>query len=322
MEVRTLGASGLISSAIGLGCLGFTGGYGAVDEVEAVATIWQALDTGVTLLDVADLYGGGSVERLVGQALQGRRAEAVIATRGGATFTPQGRPTGLDCRPQRLHEACDASLRRLGVDQIDLYYLARVDPAVPVEESVGALSELVAAGKVRHVGVCEVTPEQLRRAHAVHPLAVVAAEYSLIERSVEAELLPTAREMGVGLVACSPLARGLLTGRLSTTEQLGPGDYRHNHPRFAPENLDHNYRLIRAAEQLAADRQVSLSRLALAWVLAQGKDIVAIPGTRTRTHLEMNVAATQIELCADESAALAAAVPAGEVAGAKEPRRR
>lgn len=322
MELRDLGTTGLVTSAIGLGSLGFTGGYGTADRDESLATIRLALDIGVSLLDTADFYGGGRVEELIGEAVRGRREEAVLATRGGATFTPEGRPTGLDARPERLHAACDESLRRLGTDWIDLYSLARVDPQVPIEDSIGALAELVAAGKVRHIGVSEVTPEQLRRAHAVHPVAAVACEYSLIERSVEAELLPAARSLGVGLIACSPLCRALLGGQLSSADQLGAGDFRHNHPRFSADNLPHNRNLVRVAETIAAGKDVSVGRLALAWLLAQGPDVVPIPGTRTRRHLEMNAAATLVYLTGDERRRLADAVPANAVAGAKEPQRR
>jgi aryl-alcohol dehydrogenase-like predicted oxidoreductase len=322
MELRGLGTTGLASSAIGLGSLGFTGGYGAADCDESIATVRHALDIGVTLLDTADFYGGGRVEELIGTAIRGRRADAVVATRGGATFTPEGRPTGLDARPESLRAACDASLRRLGVERIDLYSLARVDPKVPIEESIGALAGLVAAGKVRHIGVSEVTVDELRRAHAVHPLATVASEYSLLDRSIEADVLPAAREMGVGIVACSPLGRALLSGQLSSVDQLGAGDFRHNHPRFSAENLHRNRELVRVAEAIAAEKDVSIGRLALAWLLAQGPDIVPIPGTRTRTHLEMNAAATQIRLTDAERERLALAVPPGSVAGGREPRRR
>lgn len=321
MEVRTLGATGLRTSALGLGCLGFTGGYGAVDRAEAMATIRQALDSGITLVDTADVYLGGTVERLVGQAVRDRRHQVVLATRGGARFTPEGRPVGLDGRPEYLRRACEASLRRLGVDHVDVYYLNRVDPAVPVEDSVGALAELVRSGKVLHIGLSEVDSEQLRRAHRVHPVAVLASEYSLLERHVEAEILPVARELGIGLVACSPLARGLLTGRLASSAQLGERDYRRNHPRFEPDNFAANRALVRTVEALAAERDVSPSRLVLAWLLSQGPDIVPIPGTRCGTHLEMNLAATRIRLTDEDCARLAAAVPAARVAGARLPRR-
>jgi aryl-alcohol dehydrogenase-like predicted oxidoreductase len=321
MELRTLGGTGLRTSALGLGCLGFTGGYGGVDRAEAVATIRQAIASGITLIDTADVYLAGAVEELVGQAVRGRRDQVVLATRGGARYTPEGRPTGLDGRPEYLRQACDASLRRLGVDHVDLYYLNRVDPAVPVEESVGALAELVRTGKILHIGLSEVDSEELRRAHRVHPVAAMASEYSLLERHVETQLLPVARELGVGVVACSPLARGLLTGRLTSTAQLTERDYRRNHPRFEPDNFAANRALVRTVEALAAERDVSPGRLVLAWLLSRGPDIVPIPGTRSRTHLEMNLAAARIRLTAQECDRLAAAVPAERVAGARQPRR-
>jgi aryl-alcohol dehydrogenase-like predicted oxidoreductase len=320
MHVRKLGGTGLEVSAIGLGTLAFTGGYGPADEQAAVALIRRALDSGVTFLDTADFYAGGQVERTVGRAIAGYD-EAVVATRGGALFTPEGRPAGLDGSPAHLRRACDASLARLGVDRIDLYYLARVDPAVPLADSIGALADLVAAGKVAHIGVSEVTAEQLREAAAVHPIAAVASEYSLMERGVETNLLPTARQLGVGLVACSPLGRGMLTSRLNSLTQLGDGDYRHNHPRFAPENFAHNRQLVRAVEQLASDLHASVGRLSLAWLLAQGPDIVPIPSSRNPTHLELNSAATQLRLTPDECAELCAALPAAKVAGDRLPRR-
>ncbi|ASW54607.1 aldo/keto reductase [Plantactinospora sp. KBS50] len=321
MQLRRLGSSGPVTSAIGLGTLGLTGGYGPVDRDEAVRTLWHALDAGVTLLDTADFYGGGAVESLVGTAIKDRRDDVVVATRGGALFTPEGRPLGVDGSPDRLRQACDASLERLGIDHIDLYYLARVDPKVPVQESVGALAELVAAGKVRHIGLSEANAEQLRQAVAVHPVAALASEYSLFEREVERTLLPVARELGVGLVACSPLGRGLLTGRLTSVDQLGDRDYRRNHPRFWPEHFAHNRELVSRAEALAAERDVSVGRLVLAWLLAQGQDIVPIPGTRCTTHLEMNVAATQVKLTEDELRLLAETIPADEVSGDRNPRR-
>ncbi|MEV0001600.1 aldo/keto reductase [Micromonospora sp. NPDC050980] len=321
MQLRRLGSAGPVTSAIGLGTLGLTGGYGPVDRDEAVATLWHALDAGVTLLDTADFYGGGAVESLLGTAIKGRRDDVVVATRGGALFTPEGRPLGVDGSPQRLRAACDASLRRLGVDHIDLYYLARVDPEVPVEESTGALAELVAAGKVRHIGLSEVSAQELRRAAAVHPVAALASEYSLFERQIEGTVLPVARELGVGLVACSPLGRGLLTGRLTSVDQLGDGDYRRNHPRFAPEHFARNRALVRRAERLAAERDVSVGRLVLAWLLAQGPDVVPIPGTRCTTNLEMNVAATRVRLTEQELRLLAEAIPPDAVSGDRSPRR-
>lgn len=320
MEHRQLGVAGPLVSAVGWGCLGLTGGYGGVDAAAAPALVRDVLDQGVTLLDTADFYGGGEVERLLGGALAGRRDEAVIATRGGAVFSGSERPTSFDGSPEFLRAACEASLRRLGTDRIDLYYLARVDPEVPVEESVGGLADLVAEGKIGHIGLSEVSPGVLRRAHAVHPVAAVASEYSLWSRDVESEVLPTARELGVGFVACSPLGRGFLTGTVAT-ERLAEGDYRRNHPRFAPDNAGRNRILLDAAAEIAADAGIPLGRLALAWVLAQGDDVVPIPGTVRRAHLLENTAAAAERLSSAQAARLAACFPADAIAGSRLPGR-
>ncbi|WP_367657999.1 aldo/keto reductase [Streptomyces sp. TG1A-8] len=320
MDIRKLGAAGPEVSAVGLGCLGLTGGYGAVDEDAAVALVREALERGVTLLDTADFYGGGGVERLLGRALAGVRDRAVIATRGGAVFSGSGRPTAFDGSPAYLRQACEASLRRLGTDRIDLYYLARVDPAVPVEDSVGALAELVAEGKIGHIGLSEVSADVLRRAHAVHPVAAVATEYSLWSRDVEDTVLPAARELGVGLVACSPLGRGFLTGTVDAAA-LGARDYRRNHPRFSPDNAARNAVLLDGAARIAAESGVPLARLALAWVLARGQDVVAIPGTVRRAHLLENIAAAADRLGPAHVDSLAACFPAGAVAGSRLPVR-
>lgn len=319
MQTRALGS--LETSAIGMGTLALAGGYGPVDRDEAAATIRYALDRGISLIDTADIYGGGAVECLVGEAIRGRRADAVIATRGGGLCTPEGRPIGLDCSPEHLRAACDASLQRLGVDWIDLYYLARVDPAVPVEESVGALADLVAAGKIRYIGLSEASPADLRRAVAVHPIAALASEYSLFERGVEAETLPAAQALGVGFVAASPLGRGLLTGQVTTAGQLGERDYRRNHPRFDPEHLDANVALMRRAQEVATTHNVSIVRLVLAWLLAQGAGVVPIPGTRSATHVEMNATAADIVLDEADLRALDQAIPRGAASGARLPRR-
>jgi aryl-alcohol dehydrogenase-like predicted oxidoreductase len=313
MQVRKLGA--LEASAIGFGTLSLTGGYGRAERDESIAAIRQALDCGITLVDTADFYGGGAVETLVGAAIEDRRDDVLLATRGGALFTPDGRPAGLDCSPGHLRQACDASLARLGVEQIDLYYLARVDPKVPVQESIGALAELVTAGKIRHIGLSEAGVADLEAAVAVHPIAALASEYSLFERGVEAEVLPAVRRHGVGLVACSPLGRGLLTGRVTSADQLGEGDFRRNHPRFAAEHLAANVALVERAQYIATCRNVSLGRLVLAWLLAQGDDIVAIPGSRNPTHVEMNAAAADIELTGEDLARLSDAMPPGAASG-------
>ncbi|WP_050512185.1 aldo/keto reductase [Streptomyces rimosus] len=301
MRHRQLGTGGPTAAAIGFGTLALVGGYGAVDEETAQATVRQALDLGVTLLDTADFYGGGEIERLVGRAVAGRREDALIATRGGAVFTGAARPTTFDCRPEQLRRACDASLRRLDVDHIDLYYLARVDPAVPVEDSVGGLAELVAAGKVRWIGLSEVSAEQLRRAHRVHPVTALESEYSLWERGIEDEILPTARELGVGLVAHSPLGRGFLAGGLGSAHDLVPGDFRCRQQRFADQRLRRDRRRLAAAEGIAAAHGLSLAQLSLAWLLARGEDIVPIPGTRTAAHLAQNAAAADAVLDPDEA---------------------
>ncbi|HEX6472680.1 MAG TPA: aldo/keto reductase [Streptosporangiaceae bacterium] len=293
---------------IGLGCGAFTGGYGVVDEEEIITTVQHALNIGITMFDLADFYAAGEVERIVGQALTGYRDEAFIATRGGLRFDPRGRPIGIDGSPEHLSRACDASLRRLAVDQIDLYYLARVDPHVPVEESVGRLGELVDAGKIRYIGISKATADELRRAHATRPIAAFAGEYSLLERGIEAEELPAARALGITVVACRPLARGLLTGRVSSVEHLAAGDLRRHDRRFGPESAARRKDMLLAAEAMAAERDVSLGRLALAWLLAQ-PGVVPVPSTRSRVHLEMNAAAVAVRLTRDERDRLSAIFP-------------
>jgi aryl-alcohol dehydrogenase-like predicted oxidoreductase len=303
MHTRTLG--GLTVSAIGLGSLALTGGYGAVDEPTAIGTVRRALDLGVTLLDTADFYRGGELERLLGKAIAGRRDEAVLATRGGAVFTDGSRPTEFNGTPSFLRQACDESLRRLGVDHIDLYYLARPDPRVPIEESVGALAALVDAGKVRHIGLSEVPAELLYRAQRVHPIAALQSGYSLWERGIEAEILPAARELGVGFVAHSPLGRGFLTGTLPGAEQLAPGDYRRRQPRFGAGSLARQRLQLVPAERMAGRCGITPAQLALAWLLAQGEDIVPIPGTRTAAHLAENADAAAVSLAPGEVKELA-----------------
>ncbi len=319
MELRKLGAAGLATSAVGWGCLGMTGGYGPVEATGSVALVHEVLDRGVNLLDTADFYGGGDVELLLGKALEGRRDQAVIATRGGAVFTGKERPSAIDGSPAYLRQACEASLRRLGTDHIDLYYLNRIDPKVPLEESVGALGDLVTEGKIGHIGLSEVSGEALRRGHAVHPVTAVACEYSLWSRDVEDGVLPVARELGIGFVACSPLGRGFLTGAVDA-DSLSDRDYRRNHPRFAPDNAARNRALLEAAEAVAAESGIPLGRLALAWVLSRGNDIVPIPSTTRREHLLENVVAAGERL--DEAAAerLAACFPADAIAGSRMPQ--
>jgi aryl-alcohol dehydrogenase-like predicted oxidoreductase len=295
MDVRKIGGTDLISSSIGLGCMAFTGNYGRIEEAEIISQIQQALDIGISMLDMADSYAGGWIEHLVGRGVTGRRDEAVIATRGGLRFDAAGRPMGFDSSPDHLRRACEASLRRLGVDYIDLYYLAGIDPNVPVEESIGELADLAAAGKIRHIGLTTTSAGQLRRGYRVHPIAAISGEYSLWERGIETECLPAARELGVTFVACAPLARGVLTGRLSPLDHYDEADGRPTDSRLPPESLLRLHDPLREAEQIAAQLHLGLARLALAWLLAQ-PDVVPIPSTRNPLHLEMNAAAVGVRL--------------------------
>ncbi|MET8771726.1 aldo/keto reductase [Streptomyces sp. NPDC004658] len=309
MDNRQLGSGGPRVSALGLGTMGMGGSYGPADEAEAAATVRRALDLGVTLVDTADFYGpDGAGERIVGTALAGRRDEAVIASKTGMEAVPGG-PPRVNGRPEYIKTRIDASLHRLGTDRIDLYYLARVDPDVPVEESVGALGELVAAGKVGHIGLCEVSAATVRRAHAVHPVAAVQTEYSLWERHVEAGILPTLRELGVSLVAYRPLGSGFLSGDL-TMDRLAMADFRRNDPRLQGDNLYRNMTFLPVLYELAENKGVTPAQLSLAWLLAQGEDVIPIPGTKRRTYLEQNAASVDIELTPDEIQGLADAVPA------------
>jgi aryl-alcohol dehydrogenase-like predicted oxidoreductase len=313
-----LGANGPVASAVCLGCMSIGGAYGVADEDEALATISRALDLGVTMLDTADFYGPGTSETLVGRAVAGRRDDAFVATKTGMRRGPSG-PPYVDATPEYLKQACDASLARLGIDRIDLYYLARVDPKVPVEESVGALAELVAVGKVGAVGLSEVSVRTLKRAQAVHPIAAVQTEYSLWERHVEDEILPTTRDLGVGFVAYSPMGRGFLTGSIVAADQLGQGDLRANNPRFSGDNLTHNLQLVEKVRSIAAEVGCSPAQLALAWLLARNPDIFAIPGTKRVKYLEENVAALDITVTADVVQALEAALPKDAAAGTRYP---
>jgi aryl-alcohol dehydrogenase-like predicted oxidoreductase len=314
MQQRTLG-QGLTTSALGLGCMGMSESYGPGDDAESVATIHRALDLGVTFLDTSDIYGPFTNERLVGRAIAGRRDEVVLATKFGIERLPDGTRVGINGRPEYVRAACDASLQRLGVDHIDLYYQHRIDPAVPIEDTWGALSELVQAGKVRHLGLSEAAPATVRRAHAVHPVTAGQYEYSLFSRDPEDELLGTFRELGIGLVAYSPLGRGFLTGAITGIDALAADDFRRGNPRFQGENLDRNLALSDAVRELAAAKQVAPSQLALAWVLAQGDDIVPIPGTKRRAYLEQNAAADELRLTEEDLAALEKAAPRDAVAG-------
>jgi len=318
-STRALGPD-LLVSAQGLGCMGMSEFYGTTDEGEALATIGRALDLGITFLDTADMYGPFTNEQLVGRAIADRRDEVVLATKFGIV-RDSGR-VGVAGDPAYVRAACDASLQRLGVDVIDLYYQHRVDLQVPIEETVGAMAELVAAGKVRHLGLSETSAETVRRAHAVHPIAAVQSEYSLFSRDVERAVLPALRELGIGLVAYSPLGRGVLTGAITSRDDLAEDDFRRGNPRFAQEALDANLALVRRVRELADEKGCTPGQLALAWVAAKGEDVVPIPGTKRRRYLEENAAARALVLTADELARLEAAVPAGDVVGDRYPDMR
>lgn len=314
MDTRTLGQD-LTVSAIGLGCMGMSEFYGTPDEQGGIETIHRALDLGVTFLDTADMYGPFTNERLVGRALEGRRDGVVLATKFGNKRGEDGARLGIDGSPEYVRNACDASLQRLGVDHIDLYYQHRVDQQVPIEETVGAMKELVEAGKVTHLGLSEASAATIRRAHAVHPITALQTEWSLFTRDLEDEILPTARELGIGLVPYSPLGRGLLTGTI--TSELGEGDSRSTayFPRFQGEALQTNLDLVREVQALAAQKGCTAGQLALAWVLAQGDDVAPIPGTKRVRYLEENVAALDVRLGDDDLDALERAVPRDAVAG-------
>jgi aryl-alcohol dehydrogenase-like predicted oxidoreductase len=315
MEQRTLGGQGLAVPALGLGCMGMSQSYGPGDDQESVATIHRALDLGMTFLDTADVYGPFTNERLVGRAIAGRRDEVVLATKFGNQRRADGSWVRVNGEPDYVRQACDASLERLGVDHIDLYYQHRVDRTVPVEETWGALAELVQAGKVRYLGISEAAPATVRRAHAVHPISAGQYEWSLFTRDLEDELLATARELGIGLVAYSPLGRGFLSGRITSPDDFGERDFRRDHPRFSGENFARNLELVDQVRQLAAAKGVTPSQLAIAWVLAQGDDVVAIPGTKRRSYLEENLGALEVELTPADLAAIERVTPRGSVAG-------
>ncbi len=318
MEARSLGSQGLRVSAQGLGCMGMSEFYGLPAEEDGIATIHRALELGVTFFDTADMYGPFTNERLVGRALAGRRDEVVLATKFGNVRGENGERLGIRGDAGYVRTACESSLERLGVETIDLYYQHRVDPETPIEETVGAMAELVEAGKVRYLGLSEASAETIRRAHAVHPISALQSEYSLWTRDVEGTILPTLRELGIGLVAYSPLGRGFLTGAIRSQADLPEQDFRRvAAPRFSEENLAHNLELVEHVEALAAGKGVTAGQLALAWVLARGDDVVPIPGTKRVAYLEQNVASADIELTVEELTALDVAFPVGAAAGGR-----
>jgi aryl-alcohol dehydrogenase-like predicted oxidoreductase len=321
MQQRVLGTIGPVVSSIGLGCMGMSDFYGPSIGDESIRTIHRALDIGVDFLDTADVYGCGENEQLVGLALRERRDLVVLATKFGNVRSPKGEWLGLNGRPEYVKKACDASLKRLGVDHIDLYYLHRVDRAVPVEETVGAMGELAQQGKIRYLGLSEASAETLRRAHRTYPISALQSEYSLWTRDPEDEMLATCRELGIGFVAYSPLGRGFLTGRFRSPADLSDDDVRHRHPRFQEENFPANLALVGRLERVAAALNCSLAQLALAWLLAQGKDVVPIPGTRTRARLEENAAAAEVQLTDAALRLLDEAAPKGAAAGARYPEQ-
>jgi aryl-alcohol dehydrogenase-like predicted oxidoreductase len=316
MDQRALGSQGLTVSAEGLGCMGMSEFYGTADEAEAIATIHHALDLGVTLLDTADIYGPHTNEQLVGQAIADRRDEVVLATKFGIVRDPEDPASrGVNGRPEYVIRSCDASLRRLRVDHIDLYYQHRVDPGVPIEETIGAMATLVEAGKVRFLGLSEAGLETIRRAHDVHPISALQTEYSLWSRDVEDEVLPTLRELGIGLVAYSPLGRGFLTGRITSPDDFEPDDFRRTSPRFIGENFTRNLELVDRITEIAAEQNCTPGQLALAWILAQGRDVVPIPGTKRRRYLEENIDATGLTLSEEDLARIDEVAPVGVAAG-------
>ncbi len=319
MEHRQLGHSNLSVSTIGLGCMSMSGTYGKSDDAECIAVIHHALDAGINFLDSSDSYGWGHNEELVGRALKGRRQGVVVATKFGQKERPDDRGSTVDGRPAYVAQACDASLKRLGVDVIDLYYQHRVDPKVPIEETVGAMSRLIEQGKVRYIGLSEAAAPTVRRGHAVHPLTAVQSEYSLLYRQPAEETLPSCRELGISYVAYSPLGRGFLTGRIQSDKDLAADDRRRQHPRFQEQNFGQNLELVHRIEELARAKGVTPSQLVLAWLLARGQEIVPIPGTKRRAYLDENLGAVGVRLSHDDVARVDEAMPTGAAAGLRYP---
>jgi aryl-alcohol dehydrogenase-like predicted oxidoreductase len=322
MEFRSLGKSGLKVSAIGLGCAGMSGNYGIPDDQESIATIRRAIELGVNLFDTSDAYHNGHNEKLLGRAIKGNRDSVILCTKFGNIRDAKGQPTAIDGRPEYVPAACEASLKRLDVDVIDLYYLHRVDPNVPIEDTVGAMAKLVEQGKVRYLGLSEAGAQTLRRACAVYPIAALQSEYSLWTRDAEKEWLPACRELGVTYVAYAPLGRGFLSGMIRSPENLIPGDRRHDHPRFQSENLSRNVERLKPLEEIAATRGCTPAQIALAWVIAQGDDVVPIPGTKKRAYLEENIRAVDIKLDDADLTKLNAVFVPGSTAGTRYPARQ
>lgn len=319
MKTKKLGNQGLVVSALGLGCMGMSEFYAGRDEEESIATLRRALELGVTFLDTADMYGPFTNEKLIGQAIRDRRDQVILATKFGNMRSEEGGFLGVNGHPDYVRQACDASLKRLSVDVIDLYYQHRVDTTVPIEDTVGAMAELVQQGKVRYLGLSEAAPATIRRAHAVHPLSALQTEYSLWSRDPEDEILPTVRELGIGFVPYSPLGRGFLSGQFTKPDDLATDDYRRHSPRFQGENFYKNLELVEQVKSIATKKGVTPSQLALAWLLTQGDDIVPIPGTKRRKYLEENVAATDITLTPDELRQIETVAPKGIAAGDRYP---